>query len=172
MTRQRNLGPVLAVAGAAIAIIAAIAGFLVVGGPGGAREQRLDELTLGRVNDVLNIAQCAFNETSTAPATLEDARKVRRSADRGNGSAFCDLGTTAATVPASSGDHPAAQGDVTYDALSPTRIRICAHYRRPAEAQGCNGICYDSFGYREFRVGHAAGIHCYEVELRAKTARF
>ena len=56
--KGRNLGPVLALTGAGIAVVAVIAGFIAVGGPGDARERRLDGITMNRISAALRDKLC------------------------------------------------------------------------------------------------------------------
>lgn len=168
MTSKPNLGPILAMAGGIVAVVAVIAGFIVIGGPGDARDRRLDEMTKGRVMDALNIAQCAFDETGVAPATIEEARMVRRKSVNEGEAATCALGTTAENAPISAGRKPAAPGDVSYEATTSNRIKICANFRRPSDSESCNGICYRApreTTYPQLAAPHPAGVHCYDIEL-------
>ena len=133
-----------------------------------ARDRQLDELTLGRVNDVLNITQCAFNGAGVAAGTISEARNVQGWLVDEGASQTCDLGTTAAQVPVQAGSNPAAPGDVSYEALSANTIRICGNFRRPSAARGeCRGICAgERQPYAEFEQARpSAGPFCYELQL-------
>lgn len=168
MTSKRNLGPILAIAGGAIAIAAVITGFILIGGPGDARDRRLDEMTMGRVTDVLNIAQCAFNEIGSAPASIDDARKVQRKPDDRNDAPTCAYNSAPKDIPVSAGTNPPNPGDVSYAAVSTQHIKICAKFRRPTDQKTCNGICYGGphgAAYPQFMEARPAGVHCYDVEL-------
>lgn len=163
MTRQRNLGPVLALAGGGIALAAAIAGFVVVGGPGDARARRMDEMTFNRVQNVLQAVQCAFDATGAAPASVEEAHKAARLNKDMNRYETCDFGMSPETT--SSGRQPSNPGDLTYDAVSPAQISICANYRAKSDPRVQEAVAYGTPTYSQMDEPHAAGIHCYDVTL-------
>jgi hypothetical protein len=132
-----------------------------------ARDRGLDNLTLGRINDVLNITQCAFNGKEAAPASISEARSIRGWLADETMHQACDLGTTPEQVPVQSGSKPEAPGDVSYEPLSSTKIRICGNFRRPSNERGCQGICVgDRQPYAEFyQARPRAGIFCYDLHL-------
>ena len=163
MTRQRNLGPVLALAGGGIALAAAIAGFVVVGGPGDARARRMDEMTFNRVNNVLLAVQCAFDATGAAPASLDEARKATRLNKDANRYETCDLGMSAETT--SSGRQPPNPGDLTYDVVSPTQVSICANFRAKSDPRVPEAVAYGTPTHAQMDEPHAAGVHCYDLTL-------
>ena len=165
MTRSRDLGPILAMAGAAIAIVAVIAGFLVVGGPGDARERRLDEMTISRLNDVFNIVQCAYNGSKTVPGSFADAIKAQGQIARNEPLQPCNFGIAPENLPVITGSAPPTSGSISYEATGPSSVRLCANFRRPLEAPNCNGICDNSYRRAIFQTAHPAGVHCYDLEL-------
>jgi hypothetical protein len=134
----------------------------------GARDRQLDELTLGRINDVLNITQCAFNGTGTAPETFDAARSVEGWLADDRTLQACNLGTTPNQIPVQEGNRPAAPGDVSYKSASATMIQICGNFRQPSAARGdCKGLCGGvRQPYAQFEQARpAAGPFCYELEL-------
>ncbi len=172
MTSKRSLGPILAMAGAAIVGAAVVAGFIAIGGPGDARDRRLDEMMIGKMTDVANIAQCAFNATGVVSASIEDAAKTRGWLDPDVAPELCSFGTTTEHRTVSSGAEPGAAGDVSYAALPPNRIKVCGNFRRPSTATDteCRGICYGRRSYPELLEPRlTAGQHCYEIQLAAAT---
>src|SRR5690606_13319608 len=72
MTSKRDLGPALGVTGAIVAAAAVIAGFIVVGGPGDARAERFDEMTMQRMRTITEAARCVMTVSGSAPATRAD----------------------------------------------------------------------------------------------------
>jgi hypothetical protein len=168
MTRRRDLGMPLALAGLGIVVVAVIVGIIAVGGPGDARDRRLDELTMGRIHDVLNISQCAFNGAGAAPASIDQARETQGWLNRGNTPGPCSLGTQRDQVPVSNGASPASPGDVTYERLSADQIRICGNFRRPSRPNDnfCNGVCVRDPPYAAFyELRPNAGVHCFDIKL-------
>src|SRR5690349_21276273 len=121
MTSKRNLGPVLAIAGAVIAIVAVIAGFILIGGPGDARERRLDEMTMNRITGAISTVQCAYNATGFVPTSIDAARKTPALPVTPNQpSSLC--GERAADSNVKAGDRPSAPGEVTYSVGDGARI--------------------------------------------------
>jgi hypothetical protein len=133
-----------------------------------ARDRQFDELTLGRINDVLNITQCAFNGTGVAPPSMIEARSVRGWLEDEATPRTCDLGTTPQQIPVQVGSNPAAPGDVSYEHRSATQVRICGNFRRPSAERGCNGVCLgDAQPYAAFyQARPRAGPFCYEIRLQ------
>ena len=164
MTRQRNLGPILAAAGAVLALGAIVAGFIITGGPGDARDRRLDKMTMDHATTILNVAQCAHDETGIAPRTLEEAGETVIEDKTNESWPTCALGLGMEDIKelASSGVPPL--GAASYEATSDNHIRICANFRRPSHlSRRVN--CYDRLGYAEFIEPRSAGVHCFDIEL-------
>lgn len=92
MTSKHNLGPVIALTGAGIAVAAVIAGFILVGGPGDARERRLDDMTMQRISSVTQTAQCVFNVTGAAPVSIEEMHTVAMRAAASGKTDACGYG--------------------------------------------------------------------------------
>ena len=165
---ERSLGPILAAAGGVVVLAAVIAGFIAVGGPGDARDRRLDGLTIGRIQDVLQIARCAFNGNGVAPASIEEARQARGWQSEGQPTVPCDLGTRPDEIPVSIGSKPAKPGDVTYERASNSIARVCGNFRKPSTSSrdACNGNCMRGMPYDAIYVDRpVAGVHCFDVEL-------
>lgn len=166
MTQKRDLGPLLALAGGAIAIAAVIAGFVVVGGPGDTRDRRLDERTKSAVGIAFNIVQCAFNGSGAAPATIDAAMRSEGWTSKPENRTSCATLELEEQHIVSSG-HPSRSDQVSYEALSPTRVRICAFFKRPDEGRDCPG-CYVGDSYDGLFAARSAGLHCYEIEMVAQ----
>jgi hypothetical protein len=165
MTSKRDLGPLLAIAGGAIAIVAVIAGFIIIGGPGDARERRLDEMTIGRLNDVFNIVQCAYNGSKIVPASFADAIKAQGRIAVNEPLQPCNFSIMPENLPVLAGRAPPNPGDISYEATGPSSVKLCANFRRPLEAPTCNGICDSSYRGGVFQTARPAGIHCYDMDL-------
>jgi hypothetical protein len=159
MTSKRDLGPILAIAGAVVVVAAVIAGFIAVGGPGDARDRRLDEMTLGRMSNIVAAAQCAFTLEGAAPPDLAGLsaamdRVTQRAAtdDRG-----CDV----------YGSTPLAD-DVEYSRLADDRIHLCGDFRRPFDPDNKRPGTYTGRPqgrFSQLSKAHPAGRHCYEIQL-------
>ncbi len=165
MTSKRNLGPAIALTGAGIAVAAVIAGFVVVGGPGDARERRLDAMTIGRITDMMNIVQCAFNGTGVAPASFADALNATGWTDQNRSNVACRLGIESSYFAAADTDTPTTPGSATYKALGSDSVRVCANFRRPYEGEECEGVCYGSTEYTEWLEPRPSGVVCRDSVL-------
>lgn len=166
MTSKRNLGPALAMAGAGIAIAAVIAGFILVGGPGDARERRLDEIAMNRITRVISTVQCAYNATGAIPTSLEDAGAARFTSTQPSDPPIpCDSSRGDASI--STGEQPAAPGYVTYRAVDATHIRVCGNFRRPKSATDAQDAYRDSLWatYPQLNEARPAGVHCFDLEI-------
>lgn len=171
MPASRDLGPAFAIAGTAIAVIAVVAGFIIVGGPGHARDERLDELTAQKVGQVVSVAQCALDASGTAPVDYKAATQTRSAPVPGAPPAMCGA-NNGMQVTVGAGEAPAKPGDITYQQTSPTQIKVCANYHA-AQVQNDGRRIYSPFSdiYPTLSEGHAAGVHCYVVDL-VKSGRF
>lgn len=168
MTSKRNFGPVLALTGAGIAIAAVIAGFVLVGGPGDARDRRLDDLTMSWITQGLQLAHCVYNATGKAPATIEEAHSMRAvPANPIDPPRFCGRGEPPLNSRLHTGDQPAAPGDATYRAINSNRVRLCGNFRRPflPERDGNEGYSPYQLSYPQLGQPRPAGIHCFDIEL-------
>ena len=76
--------------------------------------------------------------------------------------AGCAFGLSTGRLP---GRTPPNAGDISYEANAPGRVTLCANYRRPREAEDCNGICNRDPRTSIFSTAHPAGVHCYDLEL-------
>ncbi len=167
MTSKRNLGPVIALTGAGIAVAAVIAGFIAVGGPGDARERRLDEMTMQRISSVVQTAQCVFNIAGAAPASIEDMETfATRAAATGKAdSCAYNAPQLAQNAKIHTGGKPQAPGDVTFEKVDDRRIRICGNFRRRYDPTQASGMWSDS-AYPDMQQARATpGEHCYEITL-------
>lgn len=167
MTSKHNLGPVIALTGAGIAVAAVIAGFILVGGPGDARERRLDDMTMQRISSVTQTAQCVFNVTGAAPVSIEEMHTVAMRAAASGKTDACGYGAPqlASDSKVQTGGPPQAAGDVSFEKLDNSRIRICGNFRRPFDPTNTPSIWGDG-PYAELQQARpAAGEHCYEITL-------
>ncbi len=160
MTSKRDLGPILAIAGAVVAIIAVIAGFVVIGGPGDARERRLDEMTMQRVYTAAKMAHCAFILDGAAPAEISDARaKIAEAARANPNQTACGFFTLDSDMPGAA-----------YSRLDESHIRVCGDFRRPYDPGSNDAIERLNSSYAEFPellAPRPAGQHCYNIQMVA-----
>lgn len=168
MTSRRDLGPPLAIAGGVAVVAAVIAGFVAVGGPGDARDQRLDNLTMLKIEALVGGAQCAY---SWSGKTFETAEEVRVAIDKivgSNGEFACrQFSSSLQDVVLGRGDRPENPGDVTYVLTDDKHIRVCGNFRRSFDPGRAPPY---PFGYQtgtstEFSRPRPAGVYCYEIEL-------
>lgn len=166
MTRQRNLGPALALTGAGIAAAAIIAGFIIVGGPGDARDKRLDHQRLAAVARLAALSSCAFTVTGTAPQDLETALKTLRETTGVREMDQCSY---------LDGTRVTSDDRVEYRPIDASHVEICQTFQR-AEAEPplyndpnyADVIYADGpFGFEELNVKRPnAGRFCYTIALR------
>jgi hypothetical protein len=158
MMLPRNLGPMLAITGAVVASAACIAGFIVIGGPGDARANRLDMATMQRVAAVADAAQCGFRRKGAAPKTMDD---IKQEAEKD---------TDASQLPPGCQyvDRRLAQESdaVEYSAPDLNHVRICAKFERPTR-QRANEYSYgwDSPIGELHQERKQAGRYCFNIEL-------
>ena len=170
-SKERDLGPIIAIAAAIVGGLAIIAGFIIVGGPGHARDERLDQLTAQKVSQVVSVAQCALDASGIAPIDYKAATQTRSAPIPGMPPAFCGA-TGGIQLTVGAGDAPAKPGDITYQETGPTQIKVCANYHA-AQIQNDGRQVYSPFGdvYPALSEGHPAGVHCYVIDL-VKAAPF
>ncbi|OYX51371.1 MAG: hypothetical protein B7Y90_01745 [Alphaproteobacteria bacterium 32-64-14] len=170
MTRSRDLGPVLAIAGAAVAVAAIIAGFIVVGGPGNARDIRLDEQTSQHMLEIVRVAQCAFSNSRTAAATYEAALRSRGNISQDpktTEEVECATLASQGQLNVLQGRTPPEFGDVSYDVVAPDRIAVCGNFRTAYEGGAeCTELCLRPPGHMELGNSRSVGINCFEQPLR------
>jgi hypothetical protein len=167
MTSKRDLGPAVALVGGVVILAAVIAGFLAIGGPGDARDQRLDYLTMSRIEALADGAQCAY---SWSEKTFETAEEVRLATDKilgSNGEFACrHFSSNLRNIAVGAGANPDNPGDVTYSLMDDNHIRVCGNFRRPFDPDRPRSY---AFGYQddtfEFSRPRPAGVYCYEIEL-------
>jgi hypothetical protein len=158
MSQKRDLGPVLALVGGGIAIAAIIAGFMITGGPGDARDRRLDEMTTQRLYTVATMVNCAFVMDGAAPPDMGAAREgafnaMRTQPDR----IACARFTPNSEMPGAD-----------YTRIDDTTIRLCADFLRPYTAAldgQAEFYSPDYMAFPELRATRPAGRHCYDIEL-------
>jgi hypothetical protein len=164
MSQKRNLGPILALTGAGIALAAVIAGFLITGGPGDARDRRLDDMTTSRLHAVASMVGCAFVLNGSAPLDIDAARAsietfIRTHVDPPQCSHFTPGGHFSPELSLPSAD---------YTRLDDTHIRLCADFRRPytpTPDYQPEFRSLDSIVFPELETSRPAGRHCYDIEL-------
>ncbi len=168
VSEARDLGPILAIAAAIIASIAIIAGFVIVGGPGNARDERLDDKTMYRISMIVDAVQCAFNTTGIAPITYENARKTQSSEpDLGAGPVFCDGYGNSGDFEVSEGENPPAFGGISFSVIGAAHVKVCGNFRTnkdnpTLEAAGVYG---GAGAYPQLFEPRPAGVHCFDLNL-------
>ncbi len=165
MTSSRDLGPPLAIAGGAIVLAAMIAGFIVVGGPGDARDRRLDDMTADRIASSAQLAQCAYVTTGKPPATLAEA-SATAARDPATPGARCGDFHSDRTLTAISAGDPQAPGDVTYTVVDPTHVRLCGIFRSAVDGKTPRISPSAWVSWPELGQARPAGRHCYELQLK------
>jgi hypothetical protein len=158
MTSNRNLGPILALAGAAVVAGAVIAGFLVVGGPGDARNARLDDLTMEEVKQVAHYARCAFTLRGRVAASMQEIRSAIEERTRQYPEGACRQ----------MGSEIGRNRPVEYERIDDTHIRLCADFRAPSRPNERSVYVYDRYSgaFPEIDAPRdEAGRHCFEVEM-------
>jgi hypothetical protein len=169
MTRRRDLGPTLAIAGAAIALASIIAGFVLVGGPGDTRDRRIDHWRLAGVARTAAIANCAYALTKAAPESVAVALETitRRTHDPHDYQ--CTGFEGGVTLPTPT---------VEYRKLDASHIELCQTFLRPdpkpprIHDPAYADVIYPDgpFGWRDLDVPRSsAGRFCYRVELSIRT---
>src|SRR5262245_36428625 len=88
MTSKPDLGVWIGALSGALIMAAIIVGLFVVGGPGQARAQRLDDVRLDTMRDLAEAAQCAYTFTGGIPGGIEEMRADLR--DRRTPAPACD----------------------------------------------------------------------------------
>jgi hypothetical protein len=163
--KQRDFGAILAVTAAGVAGIAVITGFIIVGGPGHARDERLDQLTSQKIGQVVGVAQCAFDASGVAPIDYQTAAQTRSAPAPGMPPALCDA-AGGMQIKVGTGNAPASPGDVTYGETGPTQIKVCANFLAPqSQNDGAQVFLPYSDIYPALAEGHPAGVHCYVLDL-------
>ena len=119
MTSKPDLGLIVAVVSGIVIIAAIIAGLVAVGGPGDARERRLDDLHYQAIGEVATAAQCVYAETGVLPASIEEARLSVADISVGEG----ECARVALRYD--------LESVVGYDVAAPDHINLCADFRRP-----------------------------------------
>lgn len=172
MSRQVSAGLLLVWAGAGVTIAAVAAGLVIVGGPGDARDRRLDELTMNRIEEAIAVAQCALNVTGRSPASIEDARMIRPTPTSTDPvPSLCGGGRPEAPYLAT-GDIPDEPGDIVYRATGAAGIRVCGKFRTQISAKPARDP-YTGLqaAYPQLAAGHPAGVYCYDVVLANQQGR-
>ena len=167
MTSRRDLGPPLAIAGGIVVVVAIIAGFVAVGGPGAARDDRLDQLTMDKITSMAHAAQCAYNTRGTTFATFAEVQAEAQRAQAASQADSCQrLHYADVTLDKIGNDgDPAKLGEVDYTTIDTRTVRLCGNFRRPHDPFPRFDRAYDSSLYPVLNAERPAGKHCYEIKL-------
>ncbi len=166
MTGKRDLGPIIALAGGALTLVAVIAGFIIIGGPGDARDRRLDEMTMQHVSALANGVECARRLSGKMPETpsdIIDSVSINRlSAEAAGCGTFIYEGERLLR----------GWQSLEYEVLQDRNVRICAVFVRPSPSFSNELITVHGpdlswrYGFRELDVARqSAGRHCYEIAI-------
>jgi hypothetical protein len=172
MTSKRDLGPILAVAGAAIAMIAVIVGFIIIGGPGDARDKRIDHGRLAEIALAAGMASCVYSLTGEAPASLAEAFEVTARisrVDRPNSDcAGFTHGPALSSAP-----------DAEYRKIDASHVEVCQTFvRAESDPPRYNDPNYPDvfymngpFNWPELSAPRpTAGRFCYALDLNERVA--
>ena len=167
---KRDLGPILAAAGGVVVLAAVIAGFIAVGGPGDARDERLDNVVMEKLNALASEAQCAFEATAKTYPNIAEMKSVADRTRRGNEGRTSACSHIVPDVPPSemgSDGDPAQPGEIDYATIDESHIRLCGNFRRAYDPKRrmINRYGYMSENFPEFARARPVGKHCYEIEL-------
>lgn len=165
MTRKRDLGLPLAIAGSIAVVGAVIAGFIIVGGPGDARARRLDDQTMERIASSVQLAQCAFISNGQAPATMDEAMSApaKSSVTPGERCGSFQSDRTLRDIGSGQPDRP---GDVTYNVIDASHVRLCGNFRTSFNHAEAELAPTRWISWPELEQDRPAGPFCYELELK------
>jgi hypothetical protein len=153
MSRRPDLGGAIALLGAVAVVVAVIAGYVAIGGPGKARDLRLDAERLATLQTLAAGAQCAYGFTGRAPASIAQIRtdflERRGAVETGVCSGFSLPETQAATL--------------AYRVDGADHIVLCADFARPSPPAE---EVTPTWSAPELAVPRpTAGRHCYRIRL-------
>jgi hypothetical protein len=153
MTGKRDLGPILALAGSGIALAAVIAGFLITGGPGDARDRRLDGMVQSHMYNLTTMAACAYAVDGAIPASREALEIVVEQVwphDTSN-------------IDCSTRDYPhTPETAVEYSRIDASTLKLCGTFRLPAAEQKSTHFF---MRFPVLRRARPAGYECYELDV-------
>jgi hypothetical protein len=153
MTARRDLGPILALTGAGIALAAVIAGFIVTGGPGDARDKRLDGIVQSHVANLATMAACAYAVNGNVPASKEELEIAVERVPRDR----------VINIHCAMRDYPhTAETGVKYVRVDDRTVQLCGTFRRPVKEQDWSRMNTDSPILLRARP---AGYFCYDLDL-------
>lgn len=166
MTPPRNIGPLLAVAGGVLGLLAAIVGLLITGGPGQARDRRIDDMTLQRIGSLSSGVECAFRLAGEMPASPSDVM-IAVAAHR---HAAEESGCGAYVYDAQNLER--SWQDLEYQVVADRRFRICASFRlagTPVD-KAAKGMEWGYAAPELSKPRPESGRHCYEIAVSVPSA--
>ncbi len=156
MTSKPDLGVIVAVVSGLAVIAAIIAGLVAVGGPGQARDQRLDDAHYQAIGAVATAAQCVFVETGALPGTIEEVRSAVADLSFGEREFEC------AALPAG------VDAMVSYEVAGPDQLNLCSEFRRPTPVQNRRNFQVYADRFPELAAERTEiGRRCYLLQIRA-----
>jgi len=156
MTSKPDLGLIVAIVSGVAVVAAIIAGLVTVGGPGEARDQRLDDAHYLAIGQIATAAQCLYAETGALPATVVEVRT--QLANHSFGSRELECASLRADV----------ESAVSYDVAAPDQINICAEFRRPSPPLDRQRLQAYADRFPELAEERAEiGRRCYLIQVRA-----
>ena len=156
MTSKPSLGALL-LGGAAIASLGAvIAGFIAIGGPGKARNERIDRETRNTIIHLTDRAECVYQRTGSVPVSITG---LTNDYDPSN---YQDVETECRyqTQTANNLNEVIARSGIEYERVDVSTVSFCADFleREPSPL-----VPYWRPAFNEPRT--EAGGHCYEIDF-------
>lgn len=156
MTSKPDPGLVVAIVSGIAVVAAIIAGLLIVGGPGDARDQRLDDAHYEAIGEIATAAQCVYARTGVLPPSIEEAR--RSVADMSVDEDACHRALLRRELDEA----------VDYEAVQPNRINLCAEFRRPSPPLDRQSLQAYADRFPELAEPRTEiGRRCYLIQVRA-----
>ena len=156
MTSKPDPGVIVAIVSGVAVIAAIIAGLATVGGPGEARDQRLDDARYQAIGEIATAAQCVYSETDALPESVADART--QVADLYFGARALECGSV----------RPGLETMVSYDIAALDQINLCADFRRPSPTGDRQQFRVYFERFPELAAPRTEiGRRCYLIQIRA-----
>lgn len=163
LTRRNDVGLLLAAGLAAVSIGAIIAGLMLVGGPGKARDEKADDRLLTDLITIASQIECFVESSGSLPASLEELYAVVKVEPWNRPTDECQNIRQV--------DEARALEAISYSLLSGQEARLCARFKRSSPAvppsgstliyypRGTDTSAFDRFGFGQDR--EHGGEQCY-----------
>ena len=167
MAVRPNLwGKVLIGAAVALIVAAIVIALSSDGVWGSGRADRIDHWRLAAIAGAIGVAECAYKVSGNAPATLVEGRELVKQNRRNLRGTPC--------YPRESFTNDTPRGQLEYERVGPTRIRVCNTFLRAdldpplINDPGFPDVIYPNgpFGFAALNIPRPmAGRFCYDVGL-------